>query len=140
MSGPDDRSRWRSGRNDHLHRQSSQRHSGSGPRGTQGGGRGGQNANMTNSWGGSREFHSGPALEQHVPVHGFNAMEAKGALRRGPGEPRPYFYKPTGKDMNNNRTGPWGSRPNTMANGKDFFLELRKQVTALRQGENIAGG
>jgi hypothetical protein len=29
---------------------------------------------------------------------------------------------------------------NTMANGKDFFLELRKQVTALRQGGNVAGG
>lgn len=29
---------------------------------------------------------------------------------------------------------------NTMANGKDFFLELRKQVTSLRQGENVAGG
>ncbi|KAK9643630.1 hypothetical protein V6Z96_008333 [Aspergillus fumigatus] len=29
---------------------------------------------------------------------------------------------------------------NTMANGKDFFLELRKQVTALRQGATVPGG
>lgn len=32
------------------------------------------------------------------------------------------------------------SPANTMANGKDFFVELRKQVTALRQGGNIPGG
>lgn len=29
---------------------------------------------------------------------------------------------------------------NTMVNGKDFFLELRKQVTSLQQGGNVAGG
>jgi hypothetical protein len=38
---------------------------------------------MSNTWGGPREFQSGPPQEQHVPVHGFNAGESKGALRRG---------------------------------------------------------
>ncbi|GAB1194189.1 hypothetical protein APSETT444_003430 [Aspergillus pseudonomiae] len=97
------------------------------------GSRGGQNQN---AWGESRDqLSTGPAQEQHVPVRGFNAAEAKGALRR---KPKPFFYKPGGKDTN--RSGPWGSKPNTMANGKDFFLELRKQITTLRQGNNVAGG
>ncbi|GJP92603.1 PAP2 family protein [Aspergillus niger] len=55
-------------------------------------------------------------------------------------EPRPYHYKPQGKDVNNRASGPWGAKPNQMANGKDFFLELRKQVTALQQGGTVAGG
>ena len=29
---------------------------------------------------------------------------------------------------------------NTMAGGKDFFLELRKQVSTLQQGTERAGG
>ncbi|KAL1850567.1 hypothetical protein Plec18170_006852 [Paecilomyces lecythidis] len=108
--------------------------------GPQGGHRGGHGANSPNAWG-AQQVPSGPPQEQHIPVRGFNAAESKGALRRGPGEPKPTVYKPTGKEVNNNRaSGPWGSKPNTMANGKDFFLELRKQVSALQQGGNVAGG
>ncbi|UCK59154.1 hypothetical protein AFCA_001977 [Aspergillus flavus] len=93
------------------------------------GSRSGQNQN---NWGESRDqLSTGPAQEQHVPVRGFNAAEAKAALKRNSREPKPFFYKPGGKDTN--RSGPWGSKPNTMANGKDFFLELRKQITNLRQ-------
>ena len=45
------------------------------------GSRGGQNQNTT--WGESRDqLPTGPAQEQHVPVRGFNAAEAKGALKR----------------------------------------------------------
>ncbi|KAJ5833211.1 hypothetical protein N7474_001522 [Penicillium riverlandense] len=55
---------------------------------------------------------SGPAQEQHVPVRGFNAAETKSALKRA----------------------------NTMANGKDFFVELRKQVAILQRGGTPAGG
>ncbi|RDW83762.1 uncharacterized protein DSM5745_04088 [Aspergillus mulundensis] len=78
--------------------------------------------------------------EQHTPVGGFNAGDVKATMKRGPGAPRTYFYKTPGKDAGNRASGPWGSKPNTMANGKDFFLELRKQVTALRQGGSVAGG
>jgi hypothetical protein len=39
-----------------------------------------QSQNAANAWGESRD--PGPALEQHVPVRGFNAAEARGALRR----------------------------------------------------------
>merc|ERR1712187_578405 len=93
-----------------------------------------------NSWNDSRDQSPvGPANEQHVSVRGFNATEAKSALKRGAHEPKPTAYKPTGKDVNNRASGPWGAKPNNMANGKDFFLELRKQVTSLRGG-NVPGG
>ncbi|KAL1999079.1 hypothetical protein VTN02DRAFT_5078 [Thermoascus thermophilus] len=142
MSGPGD-DRWRGSRPYDYNRQSVQRHS-AGPRsmGSQGGARGGHGANLPNAWGGPREqVPAGPPQEQHIPVRGFNAAESKGALRRGPGESKPVVYKPTGKEVNNNRaSGPWASKPNTMANGKDFFLELRKQVSALQQGGGVAGG
>lgn len=65
------RSRWRG-----PARQSSQRQSGNGNRdksGGQGGPRGGNS-----SWGASS-----PAQDQHVPVRGFNAMEAKNVLKKG---------------------------------------------------------
>lgn len=61
--------RWRGG----LSRQSSQRHAGNGNRGGHGGNRGGNAA-----WNASA-----PAQDQHVPVRGFNAAEAKNLLKKG---------------------------------------------------------
>ncbi|GAQ05787.1 hypothetical protein ALT_3108 [Aspergillus lentulus] len=111
--------------------------------GAHSGNRGGQSSAP---WSDSREqLATGPSQE-HVPVRGFNSAELKAALRREESlttapEPKPFFYRPSGKDANNNRaSGPWGAKPNTMANGKDFFLELRKQVTALHQGATVPGG
>lgn len=52
--------------------------------GSQGGSRGGHALNLSNSWGGPREqTPTGPPLEQHIPVRGFNTVESKGALKRG---------------------------------------------------------
>jgi len=138
--------RWRGGRPYDQNRPSTQRHPASGPRdrmvGSQGGPRGGHGSNLSNFWGGTREqTPTGPPLEQHKPVRGFNTVESKGALKRGPNDPKPALYKPIGKEVNNNRTsGPWASKPNTMANGKDFFIELRKQVSLLQQGGTVPGG
>ncbi|BCS28719.1 uncharacterized protein APUU_70289S [Aspergillus puulaauensis] len=137
MSGAAD-DRWRGGRAFDQNRQSGQRQSNPRAMSAHGGPRGGQQSSNAPSTSWADEVSD--LQEQHVPVGGFNAAEAKAALRRAPGAPRPYFYKPQGKDANNRASGPWGSKPNTMANGKDFFLELRKQVTSLRQGENVAGG
>ncbi|KAH1290329.1 hypothetical protein KXV52_006088 [Aspergillus fumigatus] len=134
MSGPGEE-RWRGGRPQDQNRQSGQRHSNSRNMGAHSGNRGGQSPAP---WSDSRDqLATGPSQE-HVPVRGFNSAELKAALRRGPGEPKPFFYRPNGKDANSNRaSGPWGAKPNTMANGKDFFLELRKQS----QGEGkIYGG
>lgn len=52
--------------------------------GSQGSFRGGHNSNSANSWSGPREqAPAGLVQEQHVPVRGFNASEAKNALKRG---------------------------------------------------------
>ncbi|MCJ1469367.1 hypothetical protein MMC07_008000 [Pseudocyphellaria aurata] len=89
----------------------------------------------------------GPPQEQHVPVRAFNSLEVRDTLKTGytsvgsehmksvkykASAPQPKNMKPSG--------GPWASRPNTMANGKDFFVELRKQISALQQGGERAGG
>ncbi|CBF71224.1 predicted protein [Aspergillus nidulans FGSC A4] len=137
MSGAaDDRSSWRGGRAFDQNRQSGQRQPNSRTMSAHGGSRGGQQSSNTShtSW---ADEVTAASQDQHTPVGGFNAAEAKTALRRAP---KPYFYKAQGKDANNRASGPWGSNPNTMASGKDFFLELRKQVTALRQGGSVAGG
>ncbi|KAL3437112.1 hypothetical protein BDV09DRAFT_30214 [Aspergillus tetrazonus] len=140
MSGAaDDRSSWRGGRAFDQNRQSGQRQPNPRTMSAHGGSRGGQQSSNTShtSW---ADEVTAASQDQHTPVGGFNAAEAKTALRRAPGAPKPYFYKAQGKDANNRASGPWGSKPNTMASGKDFFLELRKQVTALRQGGSVAGG
>ncbi|KAF3396126.1 hypothetical protein F1880_007305 [Penicillium rolfsii] len=136
MSGASE-DRWRG-----PARQSSQRQSGNGNRDKSGGQGGPRSGNS--SWGASS-----PAQDQHVPVRGFNATEAKNVLKKGPhvilnlfaAEPKALLYKPAGKDPNNQRSGgPWGSKSNTMANGKDFFVELRKQVASLQRGGPPIGG
>ncbi|KAL2825323.1 hypothetical protein BDW59DRAFT_146422 [Aspergillus cavernicola] len=138
MSGaPDDR--WRGGQ---QHRQPGQRQPNPRAMSAHGGPRGGQqNPNASNNnWGESQEQSTGLGQEQHIPVGGFNAAEAKAALKKAPGAPKSFVYKLQGKDANNRGGGPWGSKANTMANGKDFFVELRKQVSALRKGGVVAGG
>ncbi|KAJ5635503.1 uncharacterized protein N7484_008816, partial [Penicillium longicatenatum] len=132
--------------------------------GAQSGSQGGSQCG-SNAWGGS-----GPVQDLHVSVRGFNAAEAKNVLKRGRkgtshvlkvsaysayptianvsgsngyavAETKPIFYKPTGKDTNNQRSGgPWGAKSNTMANGKDFFIELRKQVASLQKSGPPVGG
>ncbi|EER29440.1 hypothetical protein D8B26_004017 [Coccidioides posadasii str. Silveira] len=147
MSGAGD-DRWRGGRGYDPNRPAGQRHHSAGFRDRSMGGhqqdRHGQRGqgnimNAGNAWG-------GPAQEPHIPVRGFNGAELKDALRKGyepagPGEPQPMAYKSNGKDANNIRSsGPWASKPNTMVNGKDFFLELRKQISGLQQSGNVPGG
>ncbi|KAJ5317348.1 hypothetical protein N7508_001856 [Penicillium antarcticum] len=125
MSGPGE-NRWRGGPS----RQSSQRNGG--------------NRDKTGGQGGARDANaawnaSSAPQEQHVPVRGFNAAEAKNVLKRGPKESKPNQYKPTTKDAPNRASGAWGTKPHLMANGKDFFVELRKQITSLQRGPPIGG-
>ncbi|PLN79323.1 hypothetical protein BDW42DRAFT_173190 [Aspergillus taichungensis] len=133
--------RWRGGRQyDQNRHHGQQKHSLNRTMSAHSNARGGQGYNnASNNWGDSRDLSAGLSPDQHVPVRGFNATESKTALKKNPGGPRPFFYK-LGKDAGNRPSGPWGSKPNTMANGKDFFLELRKQMTTLQQGGNTAGG
>ncbi|EPS34205.1 hypothetical protein POX_a00822 [Penicillium oxalicum] len=120
-------------------RHSSQRQTGHGHRDRTGHhGGGGHGRGGHSSWGANTSTPNAPSSTQdhHVPVRGFNAMEAKNMLKQGLNESRPTFYKPTAKDTTNPKSagGPWGSKPNIMANGKDFWLELRKQVASLQRG------
>ncbi|KAM5456588.1 hypothetical protein McanCB49686_003219 [Microsporum canis] len=161
MSGAGD-DRWRGGRGYDHGRPQGQRHHSGGYRDRQSGShqqdrhghRNQMNNNMTATaaWTGPP---GGPSREPHIPVRGFNSVELKDALRKDykkggqganplaadvPEEPQPVIYRPTGKDGNPVRpSGPWGSKPNSMANGKDFFLELRKQISGLQQS-NVQGG
>ncbi|KKY19892.1 hypothetical protein UCDDS831_g05177 [Diplodia seriata] len=79
--------------------------------------------------------------QAHRPVNGFNSKETKDALRKwyqdasaaGPDGKSP-LYKPQG-DVGARNASPWGSKPNTMANGQDFWVQLRKQMSALESGK-----
>ncbi|CAG8739567.1 1773_t:CDS:2, partial [Acaulospora morrowiae] len=86
----------------------------------------------------------GPALPslrptpEHVPVNNFNSQEVDTFLNNGwkeeleryynntPESEKPEMYKPTEKAWGP-KSGPvWGQKPHLMANGNDFYTELRK--------------
>ncbi|KAJ5698318.1 hypothetical protein N7462_000323 [Penicillium macrosclerotiorum] len=136
MSGNSEESRWRG-----PNRQSSQRNSGNGRNaGGQGGSRGG-NA----SW-----ASSSPSQDQHVPVCGFNATEAKNVLKRARCNTLSNMPIPQNRNHSSisrrekmrTTNEDHGARrvSNTMANGKDFFIELRKQVAARQRDGPPVGG
>ncbi|KAL9107609.1 MAG: hypothetical protein Q9227_007512 [Pyrenula ochraceoflavens] len=82
--------------------------------------------------------------ELHTPVNDYNAREVEESMQKGSAN-KGTIYKlstsPTDNTKTRNTGGPWASKPNTMSNGKDFFLELRKQVTAARNsGGSTLGG
>ncbi|KZF25013.1 hypothetical protein L228DRAFT_60128 [Xylona heveae TC161] len=99
-----------------------------------------------NAWGNSNRENRGrppmsPMEEEHVPVNGFNARDAREMLKRGYFDSMNAAYKSAGKDAASTKSGgPWGSKPNTMAGGQDFLLQLRKQLASLQQGGPVAGG
>ncbi|EKV11842.1 hypothetical protein PDIG_35210 [Penicillium digitatum PHI26] len=142
MSGSSD-NRWRGGPS----RQASQRNSNSRDKS------GGQGSARDNNgaWGASN-----PPQEQHVPVRGFNNAEVKNVLKE---TKLSMPYKSQSKDGPAQRSTAWGSKgtvflrsphalehiitiftAQNMANGKDFFLELRKQVASLQRSGPPVGG
>jgi len=70
---------------------------------------------------------------------GFNRGAVEVMLKQGYDSKAP-LYKPEAKSQITKAESPWGVKPGTMANGKDFFLELRKQVTALQQSGGTSQG
>ncbi|CAD6564483.1 MAG: hypothetical protein ASARMPREDX12_002681 [Alectoria sarmentosa] len=78
------------------------------------------------------------------PTPVFNSQEVRDCLKNAikslaPEEVKASKYQPGG--ANNVRSGgAWASNPKNMSNGKDFYVELRKQVTAMQQGGERAGG
>ncbi|KAJ5955454.1 hypothetical protein N7501_009733 [Penicillium viridicatum] len=127
MSGSSD-NRWRGGPS----RQASQRNSNNRDK------TGGQGSARDNNaaWGASNR-----PQEQHVPVRGFNATEVKNGLKAEPNEAKfSTPYKSHSKDGPTQRSTAWGPKAQNMANGKDFFLELRKQVASLQRSGPPVGG
>lgn len=78
------------------------------------------------------------------PTLSFNSQEVRDCLKNAIKnltleEVKASKYQPGG--ANNARSGAaWASNAKNMSNGKDFYVELRKQVTALQQGGERAGG
>ncbi|KAK7728501.1 hypothetical protein SLS57_002389 [Botryosphaeria dothidea] len=80
--------------------------------------------------------------QEHAPVNGFNSKEAKVTMKKWYQEAnaigadgKSSLYKPQG-DAAPRSAGPWGSKPNTMANGQDFWVQLRKQIAALESSKS----
>ncbi|KAI7597843.1 hypothetical protein KC346_g14505, partial [Hortaea werneckii] len=73
--------------------------------------------------------------EAHAPVNGFNASEAKAFLSRDL-KTAPSSYKVTeaGGAGRSGGGGAWGSKPNAMANGQPFFVQLAKSVATVEGG------
>ncbi|KAJ5318921.1 uncharacterized protein N7506_011625 [Penicillium brevicompactum] len=143
MSGHSD-NKWRGGPS----RQTSQRNANRDKTGGQGGPR------DNNAWGASNH-----PREQHVPVRGFNTAEVKSILKKEVSLHLLLFYLPksnlcataietkssttykaTSKDGPNQRSTATGPKAHFMGNGKDFFVELRKQIAALQRGGPPVGG
>ncbi|KAL8839702.1 MAG: hypothetical protein Q9176_004309 [Flavoplaca citrina] len=84
----------------------------------------------------------GPVLDQHVPVNDFNAQEARDMLRIacGPSNKKETNFRASNQTQGPKSGGPWAPKPNTMGNGKDFFLELRKQLSSNQQPSSERAG
>ncbi|MCJ1287366.1 hypothetical protein MMC26_006715 [Xylographa opegraphella] len=99
-----------------------------------------------NAWGNERNKSEpqNATADQQPAAAGFNAKDTREFLKRAfasisSEDSKALRYKaPTGFPSTK-AGGPWASKPNTMGSGKDFFLELRKQVSALQQTERAGG-
>ncbi|ETI26204.1 hypothetical protein G647_02981 [Cladophialophora carrionii CBS 160.54] len=80
-----------------------------------------------------------PPPDDHIPMAGFNAGAVEAMLKQGY-EPKTSLYKPDAKSQAPSPSSPWGAKPGSMANGKDFWLDLRRQVAALQQTGGVSQG
>ncbi|KIX01664.1 uncharacterized protein Z518_09390 [Rhinocladiella mackenziei CBS 650.93] len=80
-----------------------------------------------------------PLADDHGPMPGFNSDAVEAMLKQGY-EAKAPLYKPDAKSQGAKSESPWGMKPGAMASGKDFWLDLRKQVTALQQSGGIGQG
>ncbi|MCJ1417071.1 hypothetical protein MMC32_003410 [Xylographa parallela] len=118
-----------------------------------------------NAWGNER--NKGEArnatMDQQTTAAGFNARDTREFLKRRKAagfwsqsyvqianfmlafasisseDSKALRYKALAGPASTKTGGPWASKPNTMGSGKDFFLELRKQVSSLQQTERVGG-
>ncbi|KAL8706757.1 MAG: hypothetical protein Q9201_000282 [Fulgogasparrea decipioides] len=101
------------------------------------------NAWVNNDRSGRDAPQYGPGQEQHVPLNGFNTQDVRDTLRTAFNSVNRKVagYKTPNQAQGTKPGAPWASRPNNMGSGRDFFLELRKQLSAIQQhGPERAGG
>ncbi|KAK4938615.1 hypothetical protein LTR10_020966 [Elasticomyces elasticus] len=105
------------------------------------GGKSSSNVNRSadNTSNGPSSQTSVPPPDDHVPIAGFNAEAVEAMLKQGYATKAP-LYKQDSKPQTAKSDGPWGAKPGAMANGKDFWLDLRKQVAALQQSGGTSRG
>ncbi|KIW17094.1 hypothetical protein PV08_04285 [Exophiala spinifera] len=77
--------------------------------------------------------------DDHVPMTGYNSGAVEAMLKQGY-DARAPLYKPEAKTPATKPESPWGAKPGAMVGGKDFWLELRKQVAALQQSGGTSRG
>lgn len=98
-----------------------------------------------------------PGQDEHVPHVGFNAAAVDAVLKQGFDAKAPLF-KPESKPQPTKSESPWGLKGKSllsvcssrqfidndlagaMASGRDFWLDLRKQVFALQQSGGTSQG
>ncbi|KAF2837975.1 hypothetical protein M501DRAFT_995244 [Patellaria atrata CBS 101060] len=104
-----------------------------------------------NAWGrdknaGGASVGSGGAVggafadESHVEVGGFNGAAVRENLRKGykdaiaasGADEKSLLFK-SQADAPAKSGGVWGTKPSQMANGQDFFIQLRKQLANLEK-------
>ncbi|RMZ84882.1 hypothetical protein DV738_g453, partial [Chaetothyriales sp. CBS 135597] len=64
-------------------------------------------------------------------LNGFDSAEVLAVLKAGVDLKAP-VYKPDARATAPKGGSPWGPKPGAMANGKDFWVELRRQTAALQ--------
>ncbi|MCJ1391698.1 hypothetical protein MMC18_004563 [Xylographa bjoerkii] len=99
-----------------------------------------------NAWGNDRNKGEARSVttDQQTVTAVFNAKDTRDFLKRAfasvsSEDLKALRYKAPIGPASTKTGGPWASKPNTMGSGKDFFLELRKQVSALQQSERAGG-
>ncbi|OQO12699.1 hypothetical protein B0A48_02162 [Cryoendolithus antarcticus] len=68
----------------------------------------------------------------HVAANGFNTTDVKAFLNGG-SKTFPAAYK-VDENGGNGRGAAWGSKPNHMASGQPFMVQLAKQIATLEGG------
>lgn len=126
------------------------------------GGRGGSSVNRSagSMQNGSVSHTASTPTDDHNPMNGYNSGAVEATLRQGY-DAKALLYKPDAKAPATKPESPWGAKrkcncccflhmsmrtdvyrheAGAMAGGKDFWLELRKQIAVLQQSGGTSRG
>merc|ERR1711939_1263270 len=107
-------------------------------------------ANQQRQSGGSRDGTPGPSQSRRGGKAGSSMNRNTDATQNGsscqtmispPNDHVPMTgYSSEVKSQSTKTESPWGVKPGAMASGKDFWIDLRKQVAALQQSGGTSRG